>query len=299
MSTLYVLAGSAIAFGLVLVVVGLAPPRRDLAAAVGRWELARRHAGRPNATDTASAGERLGTWLGDTLAKRGTEVPQKWREDLAVTGRSIETFLTRLVMITVVTLALTMLLGIVLQVLSLPLGFPVPAGAGVAIAAVLIVNEIRELGKEADGRRDELRRALGTYLDLVSMSLAGGRSITEALPSAATIGTGWTFELIGHTVSTSRSRGVTPWEALGELGDEYSIRELTDLSAALGLVGDSGSKVRQSLGARAATLRRRQLAEARSEADQSSENMRLTQLMVAIGFLAALMYPAAASILAA
>lgn len=298
MST-FVLLGAMIGLGVVLIVRGLVPPRTDLAVAVGRWEVARRHATRTTGTVGPGLRERIGRWVGDELAKRGTEIPATLRGDLAITGRSREAHFTGLLVTALVGLLIPAGLGVFAALLGLGLGFTVPLLAGIVVAGVLVAATSRQVHVEAEARRDELRRALGTYLDLVSMSLAGGRGVTEALPTSAAIGTGWAFELIGDTVTSARRRGITPWAALGDLGAEYGLQELTDLSAALGLVGDSGAKVRQSLGARAGTLRRRQLADARAEADQGDDDMRITQIVLAIGFLIFIGYPAVMNILAA
>lgn len=297
----FVLVGALVAAGLVLLGVGLVPPRRDLAAAVGRWEVSRRHATRAQAQSQAAASwqTRLGRRLVDEFAKRGVELPSSWRRDLAISGRTVEGALATLAIYAVVGMLLSSLLGGFAALVGLPVGPLVSVAGGLAFGAVLVIAELRKIATDAGDRRAELRRSLGTYLDLVSMCLAGGQGITQALPAAATIGTGWTFEVIDDTVSGARASGLTPWAALGELGAEYGISELTDLSSAVGLVGDSGAKVRASLNARAVTLRRRQLADARAKADASSDDMRLVQIIVAFGFLGALMYPAAAAVLAA
>ena len=114
-------------------------------------------------------------------------------------------------------------------------------------AAIGFVLPDLRVAERAATRRADLRRALGCYLDLVAMSLAGGRGIPEALPTAAAVGSGWAFELLGSTVATARSTGSTPWEALGRLGEETGLPELQDLGSALALVAHDGAKVRESL----------------------------------------------------
>lgn len=300
MST-FVALGAAVGLGLVLIVRGLVPPRTDLAVALGRWEVARRHATRATAEHAGpSWGERLGRRLGDALAKRGIEIPTRLRGDLAITGRTLEAHLAALASTAAAGLVIPAAIGLFATVaLGINLGFTVPVLAGIVLATAMVAATTRQVHVEAEGRRDELRRALGTYLDLVSMSLAGGRGITEALPASAAIGTGWAFDLIGDTVNSARRQGITSWEALGDLGGEYGLQELVDLSAALTLVGSSGAKVRATLGARAGTLRRRQLADARAHADQADDDMRITQIVLAMGFLILIGYPAAMNILAA
>ena len=51
------------------------------------------------------------------------------------------------------------------------------------------------------------------------------------------------------------------------------------------LAADDGAKIRQSLSARAATLRRRELADAEGEAGEQSQSMLVAQLLICMGFL--------------
>ena len=46
---------------------------------------------------------------------------------------------------------------------------------------------------EAGKRRADFRHALGSFLDLVVISLAGGAGVEGALSEAAAIGHGWSF----------------------------------------------------------------------------------------------------------
>ena len=63
------------------------------------------------------------------------------------------------------------------------------------------------------------------------------------------------------------------------------------------LVADDGAKVRDSLSARAATQRRRQLAEAEGEAEKGDQSIGIAQVVLAIGFLLFLAYPAVINVL--
>ena len=112
------------------------------------------------------------------------------------------------------------------------------------------------------------------------MNLAGGRGVPEALTAAASIGGGWPFARLRDTLAFARLHGLTPWAALGRLGDEVGINELRDLAAALALVADDGAKIRDSLAARAATLRRRELAEMEGRAGERSQSMLVAQMLI-------------------
>lgn len=294
-----VVAGVLVAAGCVIIVRGLVPPRVDLAVAVGRWDAARRHVARPAGPAGPTVADRVGRWLADMIAGRGTHLPQAWHRDLAVLGISVESQLARLAGIAVIGVLLPPVLATLAAVVGIPVGVTMPAAAGIILAVVLVAATIRHTHTRAQARREELRRAVGTYLDLVSMSMSAGSAVTEALPMAAAIGTGWCFDVLGRTVSAARRSGQTPWAALGELGEQYGLVELTELAAAADMAGSSGAPIRASLDARAGTLRRRQLADARAAADTADDDMRITQIIIAFGFLLLIGYPAAVHILAA
>ena len=69
------------------------------------------------------------------------------------------------------------------------------------------------------------------------------------------------------------------------------------MAAALALVADDGAKIRDSLAARAATLRRRELAEMEGRAGERSQSMLVAQMLIVLGYLLFLAYPAVIRIL--
>lgn len=294
--TLMVLIGVVFGVGLWLLKSAVAPARIDLAVELGRWEVARRHASRTKTTRTGLR-DRMGQWMGDEFAKRGIEFP-KLHTDLAITGKTLEEHIASMIVSAIIALFVPGILATLALAMGVAVPVPVPIVFGILFAAVVVVVGNGQIRDEAEGKRDELRRALGTYLDLVSMSLAGGRGVPEALPTSAAIGTGWAFDLLADTITRARRTGDTPWAALGELGHRVGLQELVDLSSALTLVGDNGAKVRDSLGARANTLRRRQLADAEGEAMKADDSMRIAQIVLGMGFFLLISYPAVVNVLA-
>src|SRR5690606_2643997 len=156
--------------------------------------------------------------------------------------------------------------------------------------------------RDAAARRRDFRHAVGAFLDLVAMNLAGGRGVPEALMLSVSVGGGsddahWPMARIREALDNARIVGITPWQALGRLGDEIDVDELRDPTAALGLVADDGAKVRASLSARAATPRRRERAEIEGQAGERSQSMLVAQLLLCAGFLVFLSFPAAMKML--
>ena len=75
------------------------------------------------------------------------------------------------------------------------------------------------------------------------------------------------------------------------------VGELVELSATLQLAGTEGARIRQSLTARSATLRRHEQADAESGANAATQRMFLPGALLLIGFLLFIGYPAFSRIL--
>lgn len=295
------LAGAFAGLGLLLLVVAIRPRRPGLASTLRQIDAAReaadpgfalRQASRPATGMTAQLGRRL-----DQLAaERGWRMTGL-RQNLAVTGKSLEEHLANKVMLGAVGLILIPVLTAGLLVAGVVLPFAIPVLGTFGLAAFFFFLPDLTLRAEAAEMRKDFRHAIGSYLDLVSMNLAGGRGVPEALSSAAQIGSGPALDVMRETLAFARLQGLTPWAALGQLGHRIGMNELVDLSAALLLVADDGAKVRESLSARAASMRNRELSDAEGEAGERSETMLVAQLLLCTAFLIFLSYPAAVRIL--
>ncbi|WP_340537434.1 type II secretion system F family protein [Nocardioides sp. GXZ039] len=300
--TLVMIAGGLVGAGLLLAVwLVLQPPVSGpvaLAHLDAQLSRSRRHASVTadrRHQDESPRMRRLGTELADALDQRGIRLPTSLSSGLAMMGVSREIFLARCV--------LGAVLGFVVPVIVLApvtaLGFvspSIPLWLMLIGAMVGLVVPVLQVVRESDERRRAFRHVVGSFLDLVAMNLAGGRGVPEALQSAAQISDGWAMTRIRDTLEAARLQGTTPWAALGALGEEVDIDELRDLSAALALVAEDGAKVRDSLTARAASMRRKALADAEGRAAARSQSMLVAQLLLCIGFLIFLIYPAVARV---
>lgn len=296
--TFGLLLGAALGASLCLLVFALVPPRPALASVVGRWERqrARQAAVVELDVDDTSWQGRLGRWLVAQLAQRGITLGTL-RADLELTDYTLEGHLVRKMTYGLLGLLLPTILTVTMMAIGVTPPLTVPAVGGLALGALFFWVPDLSVVQAAEQRRHELRRALSCYLDLVAMSLAGGRGIPEALPTAARIGTGWAFELLRSTIDRARLVGDTPWAALADLGKRTGMQELQDLGGALMLVADDGAKVRQSLTARASTQRRRQLAEAEGAAAKADQSMEMAQVVLFIGFVLFLGFPAVVAVM--
>lgn len=240
---------------------------------------------------------RIGAQVRELMEARGVRLPVAVRADLAMTGRSVEGHIATSIVSAVAGVALPVVAAIVLTGVLGSSGGLVPLWAALILGLLGLVLPTLQLRGVAAERRRDFRHVIGSFLDLVAMNLSGGRGVPEALDTASGISQGWGMLRIRDTLRTARLQGTTPWSALGHLGDELQIDELRDLAAALGLVAEDGAKVRDSLYARADSMRQRELAEAEGRAQARSQSMLVAQLLLCVGFLAFLTYPAVARVL--
>jgi tight adherence protein C len=294
--TAALIAGAVAGAGAFLLVWALMPQRRSLAQQLAAFDAGRAGAAaRPVSRFTPGAESQV-TWRLDAglsafCAEQGWEFPSV-RANLSLAGKSFESYLATKVTLAAAGFAFAPLTFVALQAVGVQVPVVVPALLGVLLAVTFFFLPDLELRQQADQRRRDFRHAVGAFLDLVSMNLSGGRGVPEALMAASEIGQGWAMWRIRDALANARITGQTPWQALGCLGDEIRLDELRDLSAALSLVADDGAKVRQSLTARAASLRRREVAELEGEAGEKSQVMLVAQMLMCAGFMIFLAYPA-------
>ncbi|RJL33552.1 type II secretion system F family protein [Bailinhaonella thermotolerans] len=297
------LAGAVLGLGLFLLSRALFPNRPGLAARLSALDAARQ--GQESRVSVITTDEEVSEFrlrLGERMAAfyeaRGWEV-SSIRADLAILARSFEGFLaTKLLLAASALLAVPIFSAwLLLMGWGTSLTFPLWIALLLALIFYLLPNV--QVRRDARERRRDFRHTVGAFLDLVAMNLAGGRGVPEALMTASTIGDGWAMLRIRDALANARIVGMTPWQALGRLGEEVNVDELRDLSSALGLVADDGAKVRASLTARSATMRRRELAEVEGQAGERSQSMLVAQLLLCAGFLIFLGYPAAVMLMGA
>lgn len=162
----------------------------------------------------------------------------------------------------------------------------------VACPALGVTFYLGRLDKEAAAKRRTFSYALSSYLDLVSVLLAGGAGIETALVAAATTGSSWSFRLLRQSLETGRATRVPAWSAFADLGRRLGIVELERIAGSMQLAGEQGARVRTSLAAQAEALRTRQIAEIEAHAQAATERMGIPTVLLFVGFIALLGYPA-------
>ena len=277
-----VLAFALAGCGLLLIIRGAVGPVTPLDSVVA--ELHRPRLSQP----PPSQSQRVWTWMsGRTTSRR--------ESDLAMTERTTPKF--------VQDRATWALLGAVPGTFALAMTATglLTLPAVLALAAVVVgmvagwFYAIADLRSDAEKRRREFRHALATYLELVTILMAGGAGVESSLYDAAAIGRGFAFRQLRAALSAAQARREAPWTTLGVLGGRLRIVELQELEASMTLAG-GGARVKDSLGAKAAAMRVKDLGQLEAEAEVRSETMVLPVAMMFAGFLLLIGYPALAGL---
>ena len=286
--------GAVLGLGLFLLGFALIPQRAGLVQRLAAFDQARSATARPAYRTVAGESElsrRLGSALAKFCAEQGWEF-RSLRSSLSLVDRSFENYLATKILLGVLGLIFAPLLFVLVSLAGLRISIVLPVWAGLVMGLIFFALPDLELRQKVAQRRRDFRHAVGAFLDLVAMNLSGGRGVPEALMAASEIGSGWAMWRIREALVNARITGQTPWQALGALGDEVKVDELRDLAAALSLVAEDGAKVRESLSTRAASLRRRELADLQGQAAERSQSMLVAQMLLCAAFLIFLVYPA-------
>jgi tight adherence protein C len=179
-------------------------------------------------------------------------------------------------------------------------GFGAPLALPISIALVGallgIAVPVSGLRRRAIRGRRLARRAVGCFLDLVVLALAGGFGIEGALFSSAQLFDSPISKRIVRELEVARDSGRTPWDALAAVGREVGVLELVELAAAVSLAGTEGARIRSTLASKAATIRRHELADAETEANSVTERLFIPGVLLLVGFLIFIGYPAVSRI---
>jgi hypothetical protein len=185
---------------------------------------------------------------------------------------------------------LALLIGQSVGLVSIGLVLPLAAALGCAVVAPLLVQA--SMRSSASAQRDDLRYQLSSYLDVVTMLLAGNLGNEGALRQAAQSGDGRLFVELRKRILVAETSNRSLVSALAQLGDDLELVELQQISASASLAASSGAPVAKSLAAKCATLRSALSAE--QEADARVRTGKITVPLVGMSLLimASVIYPA-------
>jgi Flp pilus assembly protein TadB len=288
--TIAVLIGLGFGLGVALVLAGLRPVPQPLAQAVADLRGASRL---PSAMESGHDGI-VGRLIGPMILETswGQRALRSVSSDLRVTNTTPAVYLSSRIAFALVAALWAPLTFSLMQVGGVDVGFVLPLWCSLALAPIGFLLPLLQLRSKAGDRRRTFRHALSAFLDVVSISLAGGRGVDSALHDAAESGHGWAFDELRGALLEARLRGETPWAGLARLGQDLEIPELGELAASASLAGSEGARVRTSLAAKARSLRLRGLTEIEAAAQSASERMSLPIVTLMVGFIIFIAYPA-------
>jgi len=168
---------------------------------------------------------------------------------------------------------------------------------GAPIAAWMMT--ISQLKTMATKFQRDMDLSVAVFLDLINVLLAGGAGVETAMVAAAGAGAGWGFEQLRTAMARAQSSRRSYWVALRETGEAFGIESLEEVANSVQLAGEHGARIRQSLSSKAASLRIRNLARIEHEAEQRTERMGIPVVLLFIGFILLVGYPAFAGTVSA
>lgn len=271
------LTGAGAGLGLALIAYGLRPPRPALGQVLATLR---------NPPAPARTGRERSYQLLAAPARRLGLPRTQVRQDLALLGRDPTQHLAEQA-------AATLLGGLVIPVAAAMLG--VSGQVPLWLAAIGGVLGFRwadaTLHARAERRRAELRHTLSVLLTLLTISLARGAGLEQAIRESAGICTGWAADRLRQALTTAQVLRQPPWPALAELGDQTGVTELSELAASMALAGTEGARIRGSLSARTAAMRTAATAELETAAERASSRMSMPLLVLGVAYLLFLLYP--------
>ncbi|MCX4515946.1 type II secretion system F family protein [Streptomyces sp. NBC_01619] len=278
-----------------LAVRSLWPARPDLTAALERLD----------AGKTAPALDSAGTVASGTLPERvggrllgefggHLTLPVK---DLNLLRISPAEHLGKRVLFALYGLLLPQLVQALLALAGAPFPYALPAVVSLGLAALFWFWPAREVARDAAAARLVVRHAAASYLERVALARVANSGAAQALAQTAQVGDGFIFERMRQVFHQADLAGITPWDALKQLGDELDTPELTRPADTLALAGD-GAAVYATLQAQARQLRIALLSDAKAKANAASAAMVLPVTFGVILMLIFVMVPVTVTILA-
>lgn len=245
---------------------------------------------------TGALGQRLGAPLQRTLENLGLRL-ERLEPDLRLMGSDLQRHLGTKVLLALFGLLLPALAGSMAVLAGVPFPAGLTLGGGLVLGLVFFFVPDLTLRSEAEKRRRAFRHGLGSFLDLVVIGLAGGAGVESSLRDAAAIGRGSSFDRLRRALEVTALTGETPWAAMSRLGEELGVDELAELASSVSLAGTEGARVRESLAAKAGSLRDHALASAEAEAQAATERMAFPVVLLFLGFMILVGYPAVDAVL--
>jgi tight adherence protein C len=292
---LIILTGLGLGTGLAVIVWGLFPPPLTLRAALAR--LSGDHVTAPTGVLTQGVGgaRRICGHLVEVNVRKVPRLADVVLPDLAITGTATETFAVKVVGYSIGLALLGPVLWAVSEAVGVHLGIALPALGVLVLGAAGAVTPFFDLHQAAERRRRHFCHSLSTYASLVSMAMAGAMGWSSALEVASTVSsTDWAMDEIAQSLLWAQAYRKQPWEGLERLALRFNVPELTDLARSMSQAGD-GARIRDSLEAKAQSLRLKETSALEDSAQAVTQKMLLPGVLLMAGYGLLIFYPALAS----
>jgi hypothetical protein len=270
------------------------PAKPDLTSALDRLDASKVPTALPTdaLVPTGSLPERVGNRL---LADFGDRIALPLR-DLNLLRISPAEHLGKRALFALYGLIIPLLLQAMLALAGAPFPYVVPAGLSLGLAVLFWLWPGREVAKEAAEARLIVRHAAASYLERVALARVANSGAAQALTDTARVGENFIFKRMRQVFHQADLAGVTPWDALKQLGEELDIPELTRPADTLALAGD-GAAVYTTLQAQARQLRIALLSDQKAKANEASAAMILPVTFGVILMITFVMIPLTITIL--
>ncbi|MGX1025384.1 type II secretion system F family protein [Streptomyces sp. SAI-097] len=270
------------------------PAKPDLTSALDRLDASKVPTALPTdaLVPTGSLPERVGDRL---LADFGDRIALPLR-DLNLLRISPAEHLGKRALFALYGLVIPLLLQAMLALAGAPFPYVVPAGLSLGLAVLFWLWPGREVAKEAAEARLIVRHAAASYLERVALARVANSGAAQALTDTARVGENFIFNRMRQVFHQADLAGVTPWDALKQLGEELDIPELTRPADTLALAGD-GAAVYTTLQAQARQLRIALLSDQKAKANEASAAMILPVTFGVILMITFVMIPLTITIL--
>jgi tight adherence protein C len=291
--TVVVILGFLVGSGLWYAWTGLRPRAEPLAARLARFD---RPLALPRPDEEGEESDR-DTRLGNLVLRKApwlNRMVEHNATDLRVVGRTPQQHAAAIASYVLLASILGPWTGFMFWLVGYPLPPVVPLGIAIVGSAAGFVLPFRTLRREAKERRTAFVHALSAWCDVMVMSLAAGRGVEQAMQTASAAGHGWPFVEMRAALTAAHVQGVKPWEALDALGQELAIQDLATLASMIAMAGEEGAAVRQTVSAKARTIREKITSETELESAAMTEAMSLPNVVLVMGFLLFLGFPALA-----
>lgn len=175
--------------------------------------------------------------------------------ELTLLGRTTQQYWMSVGLSALLGFAAPAVFGAMLLTTGVGVPFAIPVLGSLGIAALAGFAAHYDVLTKAAKARYEFRRAVCSYLELVSLELAAGHGPVAALERACTGIDGWVFQRLRETLLRTQLQLHQPWEELRKLAATIDVPELGDVGDIVQSAGADGAVVHDTMLTRAQSLR--------------------------------------------